>query len=80
MAPFLKWYKLPMIKQMSHVSHYDVNDLSPTRPKICLESQLWGKCYKHCNFKHVLVDDKEAIKVVTLLEKVTKDPKLAKVN
>jgi hypothetical protein len=80
MAPFLKWYKLPMIKQMCHVSRCNVNDLFPTRPNICLKSQLWGKCYKHCTFEHTLVDDKEATKVVTLLEKVIKDPKLAKVN
>jgi hypothetical protein len=80
MAPFLKWYKLPMIKQMCHVSRCSVNDLFPTRPNICLKSQLWGKCYNHCTFEHTLVDDKEATKVVTLLEKVIKDPKLAKVN
>ena len=80
MEPFLKWYKLPMIKQMCHVSRCSVNDLFPTRPKVCLKSQLFGKCYNHCNFEHVLVDDKEATKVVTLLEKVIKDPKLAKVN
>ena len=68
-----------MIKQMCHVSRCSVNDLFPTRPKICLKSQLFGKCYNHCNFEHTLVDDKEATKVVTLLEKVIKDPKLAKV-
>jgi len=80
MAPFLRWYKLPMIKHLCHISRCNVNDLFPTRPKICLKAQLWGRCYKHCNFEHVLVDDKEATKVVTLLEKVIKDPKLAKVN
>jgi hypothetical protein len=80
MAPFLNWYKLPMIKTLCSISRCAVNDLFPTRPKICLKAQLWGKCYKHCTFEHVLIDDKEATKVVTLLEKVIKDPKLAKVN
>ena len=79
MAPFLSWYKLPMIKTLCSVSRCGVNDLFPTRPKICLKSQLWGKCYNHCTFEHALIEDKEATKVVTLLEKVIKDPKLAKV-
>ena len=80
MAPFLSWYKLPMIKTLCSVSRCGVNDLFPTRPKICLKAQLFWKCYKHCTFDHALIEDKEATKVVTLLEKVIKDPKLAKVN
>ena len=80
MEPFLKWFKLPMIKSLCGASRCSINDLFPTRKKLCLKTQFFGKCYKHCTFEHTLIRDDEASKIITLLDKVIKDPELAKVN
>jgi hypothetical protein len=71
----------PMIRMMCTKAGINQSQLFPNSDtKLCIKTQIQGRCFGNCKFKHVKISDAEADGALKALKKIIDNPNLLKVN
>jgi hypothetical protein len=81
MIPIMQLQRQPSVQKLCRAAGCQAGQLFPTRKKLCIRAQLFGKCFTSCPHSHALISDEEAEKALKHLIKLLSDPQaIKKVN
>jgi hypothetical protein len=80
MAPILNMNRVPNMGKLCRAARINAGDLFPQHKDLCIRSQVLGTCFSSCGHKHRKLEDNEVEKALKLLEPITSNPSILKVN